>query len=87
MQMAFEQLQALQVLIPKYTVSDEMIEYQRRAEEINRTTANLGLHLSEQMQAANRAVEPMLMHIQAVDRFIEPMLPHIVRSLQAYDVS
>jgi len=41
MQMTVEQIQALQARISKYTVPDEVMEYQRRAEEINRTTANL----------------------------------------------
>jgi len=84
--MTVEQIQALQARIQKYTVPDEVMEYQRRAEEINRATVNLGVHLTEQIQAVYRAVEPMLIHIRAVNRMIEPTLPHIVRGLQAYDV-
>jgi|GEM_PF-4225711 len=83
--MTIEQIQALQARIPKYTIPDEVIKYQRQVEEINWTTANLGLHITEQIQTAYKAVEPMIMYIQMANRTIEPILLHIARNLQVYD--
>jgi len=74
-------VQALQIQIPRYTPSDEVIEFQRRAAELSQSVTRMNFQLAEQIQATHSLIEPLLPHIRKYLLAYDIVTKNIIRSL------